>query len=133
MDRHSARLAAQAAAVNDVCNFCNEVQTKAAKEGRKWLDDGDLHNLTAGATQAGLDLHSQTVQHICKLYDVSRRLHKKPSLSWRKRNRARRSLGWVPFNQQALSFRDGAFCGEGYDVRLHRPLPRFANKRVDLP
>jgi putative transposase len=122
-DRHIARLAVQAAAVNDVCNFCNEVQTKTAKEGRKWLDYGDLHDLTAGATKAGLDLHSQTVQQICKQYDVSRRQHKKPWLSWHKTNGARRSLGWVAFNQQALSFRDGAFCGEGYDVWLHRPLP----------
>ena len=64
-DKHVARLMEQAAAVNFVWNFCNEVQTKAVKDGREWLDDHDLDRLTKGATKEGLDLHSQTVQKIC--------------------------------------------------------------------
>ena len=36
-DKHVARLMEQAAAVNCVWNFCNEVQTKAVKDGREWL------------------------------------------------------------------------------------------------
>jgi putative transposase len=127
-DKQVAQLRAQAAAVNFVWNYCNEMQTKAAKEGRKWLGYHDLDRLTKGATKAGLDLHSQTVQKVCKQYDTSRQQHRKPWLNWRKTRGVRRSLGWVPFNQQALKFSDGAFVFRGgrYDVWLHRPLPEGA-------
>ena len=127
-DKHAARLMEQAAAVNYVWNFCNEVQTKAAKEGRKWLSYHDLDRLTKGATKEGLDLHSQTVQKACEQYDISRRQHRKPWLNWRKTRGVRRSLGWVPFNGQAVKFHDGAFVfrAERYDVWLHRPLPEGA-------
>jgi len=127
-DKHIARLKAQAAAVNFVWNFCNEVQIRAAKEGRRWLGYHDLDRLTKGATKAGIDLHSQTVQKICEQYDTSRQQHRKPWLAWRKTRGSRRSLGWVPFNQQALKFRDGGyvFRGETYNVFLHRQLPESA-------
>src|SRR5215469_1536512 len=93
-DKHAVRLFAQAAAVNFVWNYCNEVQKKAVESGRKWLNWNDLDKLTRGATKAGLDLHSQTVQQICKQYDTSRKQHCKPWLNWRKTHGARRSLGW---------------------------------------
>lgn len=114
--------------MNYVRNHCNEVQTKAVKDGRKWLNKHDLMNLTAGATKEGLDLHSQTVQQICKQYDASRQHRRKPWLDWRKSKGSRRSLGWVPFNQQAVQLRNGgfAFRGEVYNVFLHRPLPENA-------
>src|SRR5215471_16932651 len=124
-DKHAKHLKVQAAAVNFVWNYCNETQMKAVRDDRKWLNKHDLINLTAGATKEGLDLHSQTVQQICKQYDASRHHHRKPWLNWRKTKGARRSLGWVPFNQQAVQFRDGAFAfrGEVYSVFLHRPMP----------
>lgn len=127
-DKHAVRLLTQAAAVNFVWNFCNEMQTKAVKSGREWLNYNDLHKLTRGATKEGLDLHSQTVQQICKQYDTSRKQHRKPWLSWRKTRGARRSLGWVPFNGQAIEACDSGFIfrGERYDVWLHRPLPEGA-------
>jgi IS605 OrfB family transposase len=127
-DKHIPRLNAQGAAANFVWNYLNEVQTKAAKAGRKWLSYHDLARLTAGSTKEGLDLHSQTVQQICRQYDESRRQHRKPWLKWRKSKGSGRSLGWVPFNQQAVQFRDGAFTfrGETYEVFLHRPLPEHA-------
>jgi len=86
-DKHIARLKAQAGAVNFVWNFCNEVQIRAAKEGRRWLGYHDLDRLTKGATKAGIDLHSQTVQKICEQYDTSRQQHRKPWLAWRKNTR----------------------------------------------
>jgi transposase len=127
-DKHAVRLFAQAAAVNFVWNYCNEVQKKAVESGRKWLNWNDLDKLTRGATKAGLDLHSQTVQQICKQYDTSRKQHCKPWLNWRKTHGARRSLGWVPFNQQAIEVCDGGFAFRGvtYDVFMHRPLPEGA-------
>jgi hypothetical protein len=55
-------------------------------------------------------------------------MHRKPWLAWRRSKGARRSLGWAPFNQQAVQFRDGgfAFRGDTYDVFSHRPLPENA-------
>jgi putative transposase len=50
-EKHAAQLAAQAAAVNYVWNFCNETQMRAAKSGRKWLGYRDLDRLTKGATR----------------------------------------------------------------------------------
>lgn len=76
-DKHATRLNAQAAAANFVWNYCNEMQSKAAKAGRKWLTYCDLHRLTAGSTKEGLDLHSQTVQQICQQYEISRRQQRK--------------------------------------------------------
>jgi hypothetical protein len=66
-----------------------------------------------------------TVQQLCKQYDISRQQHREPWLNWRKSKGARRSLGWIAFNQQAIQFRNGgfAFRGEIYDVFLRRPLP----------
>jgi putative transposase len=127
-DKHAVRLKAQAAAVNYVWNYLNETQMKAARDGRTWLNKHDMMHLTAGATKQGLDLHSQTVQQICKQYDTSRQQHRKPWLQWRKSKGSRRSLGWVPFNQQAVQFLNGAFAfrGESYNVFLHRPMPEDA-------
>jgi hypothetical protein len=94
-DKHIAQLMKQAAAVSFVWNFCNEVQTKAAKEGRKWLNRHDLDRLIKVATKEGLDLHSQTVQKVREQYDNSRQQHRKPWLNWRKTRGSRRSLGWI--------------------------------------
>lgn len=68
------------------------------------------------------------MQQICKHYDTSRKQHCKPWLNWRKTHGARRSPGWVPFNQQAIEVCDGglAFRGVTYDVFMHRPLPQGA-------
>ncbi len=120
-DKHTARLATQARAINFVWNYCNETQQKAARAGRKWLSGYDLWRLVAGATKEGLDLHSHSAMRVCQEYAKARQQHKKPWLRWR----GRKSLGWVPFNTGHIALRDGAFVfrGERYAVWLHRPLP----------
>lgn len=120
-DKHAARLAAQARAVNFVWNYCNETQQRAARAGRKWLSGHDLWKLVAGATKEGLDLHSHSAMRVCQQYARSRQQHRKPWLRWR----GRRSLGWVPFNTGHVQLRDGSFIfrGERYDAWLHRLPP----------
>lgn len=127
-DKHVARLNAQAAMVNFVWNYCNEVQKKAAESGRKWFNWIDLDKLTRGATKVGIDLHSQTVLQVCKKYDTARNQHRKPWLNWRKTKGTHRSLGWVPFNYQAIKMCNEAvvFRSVTYDVFMHRPLPEGA-------
>ena len=119
-DKHAAELARQARAVNFVWNWCNETQRHAVKWGRKWLLAFDLHKLSTGASKE-LDIHAQTVQKVCERYAESRQQHKRPWLRWR----GKKSLGWVPFSSQAISFRDGAFYfrRKRYDIWLSRQLP----------
>jgi len=119
-DKHAGELQRQARAVNIVWNYCNETQQKAVRDGREWLSYSDLAHLTAGSGPL-LDIHSHTIQRVCRQYDKSRRQHKRPWL----RFRGRKSPGWVPFNTGHVSFRDGAFFFRGgrYDVWLDRAPP----------
>lgn len=75
-DKHAAELNRQAAAVNYVWNYCNEMQRKAARSRREWLTSGALQRLTAGSAKM-LDLHAHTIQKVCQQYDQSRRQHRK--------------------------------------------------------
>jgi IS605 OrfB family transposase len=107
-DKHVARLNAQARAVNLVWNYCNEIQQKTARSGRKWLSGYDLIGLTSGASEE-LNLHSHTIQRVCLEYDKARRQHRKPWLRWR----GRKSLGWVPFNTGHVTFNGETFRFRG--------------------
>src|SRR5690606_16440265 len=119
-DRHAAELNRQSRAVNFVWNYCNETQQKAARCGRKWLSWQDLQKLTAGAGRL-LDLNGHTIQKVCQQYDRSRSAKRKPWLRWR----SRKSLGWVPFNTDSVSF-DGKtfkFRGIRYETMHLRDMP----------
>src|SRR5215475_12679347 len=122
-DRHAIELRRQARAVNAVWNYCNETQKKAAQDGRRWLSYGQLASLTAGAGKM-LDIHSHTVQRVCRQYATSRAAHRRPWLRWR----GRKSLGWVPFNTGHVSF-DGdrlVFRGQHYQTMHLRDIPSDA-------
>ena len=117
-DKHAAELNRQARAVNDVWNYCNEAQRHMLRWDR-WLSYGDLARLTAGAGR-DLDIHSHTVQRVCRQYVESRRRTRKPWL----RFRGKKSLGWVPFNTGHVSF-DGEcfiFRGVRYEAMHLRDL-----------
>lgn len=112
-DRHTSALNKQAAAVNVVWNYCNEVQQKAARSFRKWQSAYDLMKLTAGAGKE-LDLHAHTVQRVCRAYHNALKVRKKPWLRWR----GKKALGWVPFNTGHVTF-DGQsfkFRGVAYEA-----------------
>lgn len=102
-DKHAVELCRQSRTVNFVWNYCNEIQMKAVQSGRLWLNYYDLAKLTSGSSKE-LDLHSDTIQRICKIYDRSRTQRSKPFLKWR----SKKSLGWVPFNTERVVF-DGKF------------------------
>jgi len=122
-DRHAAKLARHARAVNYVWNYCNERQRQAVRECRRWLSYPALAALTAG-TSVDLDLHAHTIQRVCLAYAAARRAHKKPWLRWR----GRRSLGWVPFNTGHVSFDGEAFTFRGvrYETMHLREIPTGA-------
>ncbi len=120
-DRHTAVLNRQAKAVNVVWNYCNEVQQRAARSHRKFLNYHDLQKLTAGSSTL-LDLHSHTIQQVAKTYDRSRSAQHRAWL----RFRGAKSLGWVPFNTGHVSVVEPGsvkFRGIVYETMHWRELP----------
>ena len=119
-DTADSELRRQARAVNFVWNYCNETQQQAVRRGRKWLSKYDLQKLTAGASKE-LDIHAHTIQGVCHKYDDNRKTQKKPWLRWRSN---KKSLGWVPFNQGHVTYKDGAFWfrGRAYKAWVSRDL-----------
>lgn len=119
-DSADAELRRQARAVNYVWNFCNEAQKHALKWGKKWPTGYQLQKLTAGSSEE-LGLHSHTIQRVCERYAQSRHESGRSRLRWR----GKKSLGWVPFKQDTVAYRDGAFWfrGRSYRAWVSRPMP----------
>jgi transposase len=107
-------------AVHTVWNYCNEVSMLAWRRDRRWLSYHDLRVLTKG-TSHDLGLCSQTIQSVCMEYALRSRQFRKRRLRWRSR---KRSLGWIPFPNQAISMRGDAvrFGGRLLRLWLSRPI-----------
>jgi putative transposase len=120
-------------AVNQVWNFCVQTQRiiqRAWKDGLspKWPSYYDLMDLTAG-TSKDLGLHAQTIQAVCKQFVKSRDLHKRCP-RFRHSGGAKRSLGWVPFQEQSRQITSSSVTYLGNEYRFfgakRRPLPDTA-------
>ena len=111
------QLKAQAKAVNFVWNYINDLSLRNIKERQKFLSAFDMHKYTKGAGKE-LGLHSQTLQVIAQEYVTRRKQFKKSKLNWRKSKGSKRSLGWIPVNTGAASFKHGQvfFNGQYYKV-----------------
>jgi transposase len=116
----SKHLTRMAYAVHTVWNYCNEVSLLAWRRDKRWLSYHDLRILTKG-TSHDLRLSSQTIQSVCMEYAIRRRQFRKRRLSWRSR---KRSLGWIPFPNQAISIEEDAvrFGGRIFRLWLSRPV-----------
>jgi IS605 OrfB family transposase len=71
-----------------------------------------------------LGLSAQSICKVCQQYDRSRKTKRKPWLRWR----SRKSLGWIPFHAESVSF-DGEtfkFRGQHYDLMHQRDFPECA-------
>lgn len=75
-DKHSKVLARQAASVNLVWNYINELSSRAIRERGQFLSAFDIHKYTTGASKE-LGLHSQTPQVVAKEYITRRKQFKK--------------------------------------------------------
>jgi IS605 OrfB family transposase len=111
-DLSNTELNRQSKAVNFVWNFCNDRQKDALRWNKKWLSGYDLQKLTAGSSKE-LDIHAHTIQGICHQYEQSRKQHKKAYL----RYRGKKSLGWIPFNQGHVTFKNGSFWFRGREFK----------------
>jgi putative transposase len=119
-DKHADFLRTLAAEVNFVWNYCNEIAVKVLQREQRFIGAYELDALTAGATKAGLSLHSQTVQAVSAEYVTRRKQFKKRQLRWRvsNRKRANYSLGWVPFKASAIKYRGGQVYLAGVPLSL---------------
>ena len=116
-DKHAKSLRRDAAAVNVVWNYVNELSSRSIRERGVFLSAYDLHPYTKGAGKE-LGLHSQTLQVVAKEYVTRRNQFRKQRLAWRKTFGARRSLGWIPVNTGAATWKHGQvhFNGRHYRV-----------------
>ena len=119
-DKHARWLLEQARAVNFVWNYDNELSAKVLEREGRFLSGFDLHTYTRGATKAGLELHSQTVQAVNEEYARRRKQAQKARLRWRvsDRNRSNYSLAWIPFKKSAIRYRNGQLHFQGMPIGL---------------
>lgn len=115
-DKHAKELLRQAREVNRVWNYVNELSHKYIRDKGKFLSAYDIHKYTSGSSKY-LGLHSQTIQRVTSEYVTRRRQFKKNRLKWR-RSFTHRSLGWIPINTGAATWRNGQvyFHGKYYQV-----------------
>lgn len=116
-DKHNSYLTKLSNQVNTVWNFCNEHSVKVLRREHRFCSAFDLHPYLAG-TGKELDIHSQTVQAIAEEYVVRRKQFKKAKLRWRVSRGSRRSLGWIPFKQSAISYKNGQVHLAGKSLSL---------------
>ena len=114
-DKHAPLLREMARSVNTVWNYLNELSARSIKERGKFLTAFDMHRYTVGASKE-LGLHSHTPQAVAKEYVTRRRQFKKARLNWRVSNRQspKYSLGWVPINTGAASWKNGQVYHNGH-------------------
>lgn len=105
-DKHAKVLRRQAAAVNRVWNYVNELSHRSIRERSTILSSYDLQNYTKGAGKE-LGLNSATVQMVGHEYAVRRKQFRKNRLAWRKTHGVRRSLGWIPVRKDCFRYQNG--------------------------
>lgn len=103
--------------MNFVWNYINELSSRSILERGKFLSEYDLHPYTKGAGKE-LGLHSQTLQCIGKEYVTRRKQFKIARLNWRRSGGAKRSLGWIPVNTGAASWKNGQVYHNGHYFKV---------------
>jgi putative transposase len=119
--------------VNTVWNYCVETQRKIQSiwelgQNVKWPNHYDFCYLTHGVSKK-LGIHGQTIQSVCEQFVRSRNTHKKCS-KFRKSTGSKRSLGWIPFQEQSRQITNSSVTYLGKTYRFFgakkRPLPSNA-------
>ena len=116
-DKHRPLLNQMARSVNFVWNYVNELSHRSIKERGVFLSAYTIQKYTQGAHKE-LGLHSHTVQRVASEYVTRRKQFKKARLSWRRSGGVRRSLGWVPINTGAASWKNGQVYHSGHYFKV---------------
>ena len=80
-DKHSKVLNQLASEVNFVWNYVNDLCFKHLQRTGNFFSAFDIATYTKGASKAGLNLHSQTIQAITEELVLRRNNSKKPNLN----------------------------------------------------
>ena len=108
-DKHSKMLNELASQVNFVWNYVNDLSFKHLQRKQQFFSAFDMSRYTAGASKAGINLNSNTIQAVTEEFVTRRKQFKKAKLRWRISNKksARRSLGWIPFKKSCIKYHNG--------------------------
>ena len=120
---------------NQVWNYCVATQRSIQRIysgglSPKWPSHYDLQKLTAGISK-DFRIHAQSIQSICEQFSKSRDQHKQCP-RFRRSGGPKRSLGWIPFPQQARQITASSVTYLGNTYRFfgakpkQRPLPKTA-------
>ena len=112
-DKHAKALIAMSCDVNMVWNYINELSYTHTKRTGKFFSGYDIQKYTKGATKDGLNINAATVQMVGHEYATRRKQFNKIKLKWRKSFGTRKSLGWIPFRHDCVSYKNGQvnYCG----------------------
>ena len=117
-DKHAKKLLAMSRDVNMVWNYVNDLSHTYTTRTGKFLSGYDIQNYTKGASKEGLNLNSATVQMIGHEYATRRKQFKKIKLRWRKSFGTQRSLGWIPYRHDCISYKNGQIHYGGLKISL---------------
>lgn len=117
-DKHASALREKAYWVNCVWNYSNDLSLQVFQREHRFISNYEIDRYTAGASKAGIPLHSQTIQAVSAELVTRRRQCHKVKLRWRVSTGPRRSLGWIPFKASALRYRNGQLWLSGLDKPL---------------
>ena len=117
-DKHATVLVDMARAVNLVWNYCNELSFKILERERRFCNSTELQHYLNGASKAGLCVGSAVFQQVADEFVTRRLQFKKRRLAWRKSSGVRRSLGWIPFKDRAIQYRNGQVQFNGHAFGL---------------
>ena len=108
-DKHSKMLNEFASQVNFVWNYVNDLSFKHLQRKQQFFSAFDMSQYTAGASKAGINLNSNTIQAVTEEFVTRRKQFKKAKLRWRISNKksARHSLGWIPFKKSCIKYHNG--------------------------
>jgi IS605 OrfB family transposase len=116
-DKHATMLREMSRSVNYVWNYINELSARSIRDRGVFLSAYDIQKYTSGCSKE-LGLHSHTVQCVSKEYANRRKQFKKSRLNWRKSDGTRRSLGWIPVNTGAASWKNGQIYHNGHYFKV---------------
>lgn len=117
-NKHSKVLNKMAIEVNQVWNYCGDLNRHYYYQTKKFFSAFDFNYYLKGWSKTDSELiGSSTIQETAAVLAKSTFQFKKPS-KFRKSFGKRRALGWVPFKSKATRFKDNRvfFCGHKFQV-----------------
>jgi putative transposase len=113
------RLEKLAGAVNFVWNYINDLSYRNIKEYGRFLSAFDITYYLIGGSKE-LNLGSDSLGEIARVYITARNESHKRCLSWRS---AKRNLGWIPFKGRSIKTKGDAIIYGKRSFRFYKSRP----------